>query len=167
MDNKRETLLESGNGGDQKGERKSKCYMNLFRNADEFVCREFSVNHGTQSPVSKGQLLEVALKNEIKATPAMKKTEICDRICEKLGARWLLENFCSVGVRSIDIQIRFGVSHRDVKKLEKSGFLKISGYQPVYIYGKYRKVPLYDPYQVYALTDADVQDALKSCPTPY
>lgn len=66
-----------------------------------------------------------------------------------------------IGIRSLDVQDRFGITHQEVKKLEKSGFLKISGYETARLYGRYVKVPLYNPVQVFALTVERVRDELK------
>ncbi len=127
-------------------------YLDQFATAEEFVQRQIAANRGTENAVMKDGLIKLAVKNGIEIKPNMTKAEIYRLLRKQLDLERILEVCEHIGVRSIDIQQRFGVTHPEVKKLEKSGFLKVSGYEKIRIYGKYRQVPLYDPFQVYDLT---------------
>ncbi len=131
-------------------------YLDQFATAEEFIHRQICANRGTKSAVMKDDLVRLAVKNGIDVKPNRTKEEIYRLLRTQLDLESILCACKHIGVRAIDIQQRFGITHPEVKQLEKSGFLRVSGYETVRMYGKYRQVPLYDPCQVYELTAAAI-----------
>lgn len=69
-----------------------------------------------------------------------------------------------VGVSSQIYQKTFGISHQDVKRLEKHGVLKVVSYYQYRAFGDYHFAPLYDVYQFGRMTDKDMQNLLEEYP---
>lgn len=71
-----------------------------------------------------------------------------------------LAHLKNIGVSSQDYQREFGISHQEVKRLEKFGVLQVVNTYRVRNYGKYLFVPLYDVCQFEDMTTEDMQQFL-------
>ena len=69
-----------------------------------------------------------------------------------------------VGVSSQVYQKAFGISHQDVKRLERHGVLKVVSHYQYRAFGDYHLAPLYDVYQFGRMTDEDMQKLLEEYP---
>lgn len=138
-----------------------KPYLDRFTGAEDFIRNEVAANRGNRSIITKGELLRIASDHEVPANAGMGKAEIYDRLRQNLSLFDILKHCKGIGVKSYNIQEKFGISHKEVKKLEESGFLKISGYETARLYGKWVQVPLYDPVRVYELTVEEVRSELE------
>lgn len=136
-------------------------YLEQFADAEAFVRRQICANRGTENAVMRDDLIKLAEQNGIKVKSTMTKDEIYLQLRERLNLESIIEICEHIGVRSINMQQRFGIPHTEVKKLERSGFLKASGYEEIRLYGKYRQVPLYNPVQVFELTREAIDSELK------
>ena len=63
-----------------------------------------------------------------------------------------------IGVTSKNYQEAFGITHKQVKKLEKKGILKVVGNYEFRTYGRMLKAPLYDAYQFAMIADETVKE---------
>lgn len=63
-----------------------------------------------------------------------------------------------IGVTSKNYQEAFGITHKQVKKLEKKGILKVVGNYKFRAYGRVLKAPLYDAYQFAMIADETVKE---------
>lgn len=75
-----------------------------------------------------------------------------------------LAHLKNIGVSSQDYQREFGISHQEVKRLEKFGVLQVVDTYRVRNYGKYLFVPLYDVCQFEDMTTEDMQQFLEKYP---
>lgn len=132
----------------------------MEKDIEAFVCRQICSNRGTDNVVMKTALIDLAERYHISVTPKMTKEEIYLQLREQLYLKDILA-VCNIGVKSIDVQQLFGITHRELKKLEESGFLRVSGKRRFCAYGRNIYVPLYDAIQVYSLTPEAVHDELK------
>lgn len=135
-------------------------YMDKFDSAEAFIRSELLANRGTHNIVSRAELLDAVyyaapgnddLSNATKA-------ELFDRLVELVGTR--AYTMYPVGVSSHYFQLKFGITHREVLKMAKAGFLKATGTSEFRMYGRACSAATYDPYQYYSLTMEDVHEWL-------
>ena len=105
--------------------------------------------------VLKAQLIEIAKEHGCEVKDKADKRDVALLIADKLGYAKLQE-LVHTGVSSQEFQAKFDISHDDVKKMERKGFLTVTGYYEARMYGKYRNVPLYDAFQFFGLTKPEV-----------
>ena len=105
--------------------------------------------------VLKAQLIEIAKEHGCEVKDKAYKRDVALSIANKLGYAKLQE-LVHTGVSSQEFQAKFDISHDDVKKMERKGFLTVTGYYEARMYGKYINVPLYDAFQFFGLTKPEV-----------
>lgn len=69
-----------------------------------------------------------------------------------------------IGVTSSLYQQTFGITHQEVKRLERLGVLRVVGYYFPREYGKDLKVPFYDIKQYENMTQEEMDDLLRKYP---
>lgn len=109
--------------------------------------------------ILKDDLIEFAKDHGIEVDSKAYKKDIALSVADKLGYD-MLQEFVHTGVSSQDFQAKFEITHDDVKRMERKGFLKVTGYYQTRMYGKYRNVPLYDAFQFFSLTKAEIDEWL-------
>lgn len=105
--------------------------------------------------ILKDRLIEIAKEHGCEVKDKAYKRDVALSIADKLGYAKLQE-LVHTGVSSQEFQEKFDISHDDVKKMERKGFLTVTGYYEARMYGKYRNVPLYDAFQFFGLTKPEV-----------
>ena len=105
--------------------------------------------------ILKDRLIEIAKEHGCEVDDKAYKSDVALSIANKLGYAKLQE-LVHTGVSSQEFQAKFDISHDDVKKMERKGFLTVTGYYEARMYGKYRNVPLYDAFQFFGLTKPEV-----------
>ncbi len=105
--------------------------------------------------ILKDRLIEIAKEHGCEVKDKAYKRDVALSIANKLGYAKLQE-LVHTGVSSQEFQAKFDISHDDVKKMERKGFLTVTGYYEARMYGKYRNVPLYDAFQFFGLTKPEV-----------
>lgn len=63
-----------------------------------------------------------------------------------------------IGVSSKVYQDTFGITHKQVKKLEKKGVLKVVGSYEFKAFGKHLNAPLYDVYQCASIDEKLIKE---------
>ena len=140
------------------------CYAEFVRNRVIFA-----------NPVifSKAELAELCKERNIEVKPSTLKDRLYDALIEsgvrpieferkKAAAREANHReFSGISVSSFDYQKTFGLSHRQVKALEKKGFLHVVGAYRVRAYGKDLFVPLYSAWQFATVTEEEIKEALE------
>lgn len=107
----------------------------------------------------KNTLIQLAQENDCEINNKASKKDVALLLADKVGyAR--LQELVHTGVSSQDFQEKFEICHDDVKRMERKGFLKVTGYYQARMYGKYRKVPLYDAFQYFGLTKIEIDEWL-------
>ena len=109
--------------------------------------------------ILKDDLIEFAKKHGIEVDNKAYKKDIALSVADKLGYDKIQE-LVHTGVSSQDYQEKFEITHKDVKLMERKGFLKVTGYYEARMYGKYRNVPLYDAFQFFSLTKTEIDEWL-------
>lgn len=133
-------------------------YFDSELTVEEYIKKEICKNAGTQSVAFKDNLIVVCDSLGIAFDEKLKKTELFDLLIENgCGYEQLAERF-GVGVSSQIYQKTFGITHQQVKKLEKRGILKVVGEYRFRAYGQYRYAPLYDIYQYARMTEEEIQE---------
>ncbi len=137
-----------------------KCFGKEFT-ADEFIKREICKNAGMESVVYKEELVYLCETRGISYKQKMTKEELFDLLIEN-GSEYkeLAETFC-VGVGSQVYQTAFGISHQDVKYLEKKGILKKAGEYRFRAFGEYCYAPLYSINQYICISEAEIHSILE------
>ena len=117
---------------------------------DEWVRREILKNKGTDN---------------IAQTKDLEK--ICSEIDRLLQAGFSSEKFAkrfSIGVGSLAFQDTFGITHDDVKRLERHGALTVVSKERYRAFGQNCYAPLYDLTEICQMTDEDMQALLEAYP---
>ena len=136
-------------------------YIDTEISIEEYIKKEICKNAGTQSVAFKDQIELLCDSMGIKYTNKLGTGELFDLLIQNgCGYQQLAEKF-GVGVSSQVYQSAFNITHKDVKRLEKKGVLKIVGKYRFRAFGKYNYAPLYDIFQYASLSDNDVQQLLK------
>ncbi len=137
-------------------------YFDKELSVEEYVKKEVCKNAGTQSIAFKEQLISLCESADIECNKKMKKEELFDLLLHNGFSYKQFAELFAVGVSSQVYQSTFYITHRDIKRLEKSGALKKVGEYRFRAFGKYNYAPLYDLYQYAQMTDDDMRDMLKT-----
>ena len=125
-------------------------YFDKEISIDEFIKQQIIRNDGTRSLVYKHKLVEECEKRNIKTAVTSTKEQLTELLVDS-GMSY------GIGVTSKNYQEAFGITHKQVKKLEKKGILKVVGNYEFRAYGRLLKAPLYDAYQFGAIADETIQ----------
>lgn len=139
-------------------------YFNTELTVEEFVKKEICKNAGTQSIAFKLQLTTLCDDAGVDYENKMSKSELFDLLIKNGYDHEKLAEIFGVGVSSQTYQKAFGISHQDVKRLEKHGVLKVVGEYRFRAFGEYRYAPLYSVYQYAKMTDENMQRLLLEYP---
>lgn len=131
-----------------------------FKAAEEYIDWLLLSNRGTQSFVKKEDLIKLATFYNLSFKNNATKEELYTLILSCTTRRELAHKF-NAGVSSYEYQQKFNISGKEVKRMERLGFISITGQITFRAYGKYRKAPLYDIFEFYSLTPDDVWKILK------
>lgn len=124
---------------------------------EEYIEKELLCNRGTQCTALKTELIAYAEENGLAITGSMTKKEMVNRLLDGgITYRKLADDF-GVGVSSNVYQETFHISHKDVKRLEQKGKLRVVGRYRFRAFGKYLYAPLYDLYQYASMTEEEME----------
>lgn len=125
---------------------------------EEFVKKEILSNRGTQCVALKEDMALVCKKRNITLTGKETKERMYELLIDAGCTSQMLAEEFGVGVSSQVYQHEFGITHQDVKRIEKSGKIRKVGSYRFRAYGKYLYAPLYDVYQFATLTNDEIQE---------
>lgn len=132
-------------------------YMDLFQTPEEYILHRVETDLGTQNCISKVELLKMAKMHGIIITPDSHKSEIARLVMKKIGAEAFAEKCEHLGVSNYGMQQKFGISHADLRRLTRIGFLQVTGKERFGKPGAYHYADLYSVFQYFQLTKEDVQ----------
>ena len=138
-------------------------YMDNFETPEEFIRHEILSNRGTQNVIDKAGLICLAQEKEIETDKRMTKEEILDLLVEKMPFEKIAEH-CNLGVSSYSFQLKFGISHDEVKRMARLGYIKVTGNHKVWLFGKCRYADTYSVFDYYRLTKEEIHEWLKANP---
>lgn len=138
-------------------------YLNKFNTPEEFIRAEVLANRGSQNIIDKSKLIDmvVDVDSDIDRNyKKMSKKELLDLLVELAG----LEVYSKfpVGVNSMSFQLKFSITHQDVLKMAKKGFITPTGEVRFRKYGRYCHAKTYSPYDYFRLTAEEVHAWLES-----
>ncbi len=134
-----------------------------FKTAEEYLDWLFLSNRGTDSFVKKDDLKSLAQSYKLSFTDTATKEELYNLVLSCVTHRELARKF-NAGVSSYEYQHKFNISGEEVKRMERLGFISVTGQITFRAYGKYLKAPLYDVFEFYLLTPDYVQEFLRQNP---
>lgn len=116
---------------------------------EEMIITLIDQNRGTHNFIDKSRLIELALENGIEdVSDKMYKKDIAIALAEKIGYLELAK-LASVGVSSLELQKKFGITNNEVKKMAKGSFITVVGTKSFRMYGKTCHADLYSPYDYF------------------
>ena len=119
-----------------------------YKTPEEMIITLISQNRGTKNFIQKSELIEIAIDNGLEVNDKMYKKDIAVALAEKIGYAELAK-LASVGVSSLELQKKFGITNNEVKKMEKGGFITVVGTESFRMYGKTCRADLYSPYDYF------------------
>ena len=111
-------------------------YFNKEISVDEFIKQQIIRNDGTRSLVYKHKLVEECEKRNIKTAVTSTKEQLTELLADSGMSYKELADRYGIGVTSKNYQEAFGITHKQVKKLEKKGILKVVGNYEFRAYGR-------------------------------
>lgn len=135
-------------------------YMDRFESPEEFIRSEILANRGSNNIVDKAVLLIAACQKskEDEDLSKLSKAELFDRIVEQYGNA--AYTMFPVGVTSFSFQVKFGITHKEVLQLAKTGVLTVTGERKFRKYGKYLYTKVYSAFDYFRLTPDEVHKHL-------
>lgn len=115
---------------------------------EEMIITLINQNRGSKNFIQKSELIEIAIENGLDVNDKMDKRDIAKCVADKIGYLELAK-VASVGVSSLELQKKFGITNAEVKKMAKSGFISVVGNESFRMYGKTCYADLYSPYDYY------------------
>ena len=120
-----------------------------YKTPEEMIITLIDQNRGPHNFIDKSRLIELALENGIEdVSDKMYKKDIAVALAEKIGYPELAK-LASVGVSSLEMQKKFGITNKEVKKMAKGGFITVVGTESFRMYGKTCHADLYSPYDYF------------------
>lgn len=141
----------------------SENYMDKFKTPEEFICHRITSRNGV---ISKDGLIKFALNNGIKVNSKMKMLDIYNAVRRVITLEDMLNGLKlrGLGVNSYSFQLKFNVTHDEVKRMARLGFIQITGTEYFRMYRKDCKCDLYSVFDYFRLTEDDVHQFLVSNP---
>lgn len=140
-------------------------YMDQFNSPEEFIRHEICANRGTQNVIDKDGLVALARSFSIEVDEKkLTKDEIYLRMRKSVSVEDIVAHCQHIGVSSFGFQQKFRITHEEVKRMARFGFIKVTGSQRIRLYGKYRNTDLYSVFDYFRLSQEDVDEWLRMHP---
>lgn len=130
--------------------------------AHEYIKMNICANRGSHSALFKDNLIELAEDRNIPLSGTETKEQLFDLLSSSGISDLEWEVYGSIGVPSKIYQDFFHITHKDVKRLEKSGRLTVIGSYPIRRFGKNLDVPLYCLSEFLGMKQETIDKWLKS-----
>lgn len=126
-------------------------YMSQFSTPEEFIRAEVTANRGTKSIITKTALSnDVIYYGQSDNPDSLSKVQLFDLLVSGLGDK--AYRLYPVGVSSIYWQRKFDITHKDVLKMAKAGFISATGETEFRLYGRTCFAKTYSPWDYFRLT---------------
>ena len=131
-------------------------YMSQFSTPEEFIRAEVIANRGTKSIVTKADLIWDVIRYAppVKPLDKLSKEQLFDLLVSALRDK--AYHLYPVGVSSIYWQRKFDITHKDVLKMAKAGFISATGELEFRVYGRTCYAKTYSPWDFFRLTPETV-----------
>ncbi|MDE5771944.1 MAG: hypothetical protein K2I06_10030, partial [Ruminococcus sp.] len=98
-------------------------YMDYFKSPEDYIVCMLTSRSKSQNAVPKEVLVSYAYSQGIKVTRSMTKKDIFMALKEKNSLKDIALEL-SIGVSSNSFQMKFGLSHNEVKRMARLGFIQ-------------------------------------------
>ena len=133
-------------------------YFDNEMSVDEFIKIQIVKNAGVHSFVLKKDLIEECTSRKIKFEKKSVKEQLLELLINNgVTYKELAEKY-KIGISSKGYQETFGITHKQVKNLEKQKIINVVGSYEFRAYGKYLDAPLYDVYQLASISEEVIKN---------
>jgi len=122
-------------------------YFDSELSIEEYIKIQIVRNDGIRSLVYRKDLIEECASRNIQTKATSTKEQLVELLVSNGVTYKELANIYKIGVTSKAYQDTFGITHDQVKKLEKKKIIDVVGQYEFRAYGRNLKAPLYDIYQ--------------------
>jgi len=122
-------------------------YFDSDLSIEKYIKIQIVRNDGIRSLVYRKDLIEECASRNIQTKATSTKEQLMELLVSNGVTYKELANRYKIGVTSKAYQDTFGITHNQVKKLEKKKVIDVVGQYEFRAYGRNLKAPLYDIYQ--------------------
>lgn len=133
-------------------------YFDNELSVEEYIKIQIVRNDGIKSLVYRKDLIEECASRNIQTKATSTKEQLVELLVGNGVTYKELAHKYKIGVTSKAYQDTFGITHNQVKKLEKKKIITVVGSYDFYAYGKSLDAPLYDVYQLDTISEDVVKN---------
>ena len=133
-------------------------YFDSELSIEEYIKIQIVRNDGIRSLVYRKDLIEECASRNIQTKATSTKEQLVELLVSNGVTYKELTNIYKIGVTSKAYQDTFGITHDQVKKLEKKKIIDVVGQYEFRAYGRNLKAPLYDIYQFASIPEEVIKN---------
>ena len=133
-------------------------YFDNELSVEEYIKIQIVRNDGIRSLVYRKDLIEECASRNIQTKATSTKEQLVELLVSNGVTYKELANIYKIGVTSKAYQDTFGITHDQVKKLEKKKIIDVVGQYEFRAYGRNLKAPLYDIYQFASIPEEVIKN---------
>ena len=133
-------------------------YFDNELSVEEYIKIQLVRNDGIRSLVYRKDLIEECASRNIQTKATSTKEQLVELLVSNGVTYKELANRYNIGVTSKAYQDMFGITHNQVKKLEKKKVIDVVGQYEFRAYGRNLKAPLYDIYQFASIPEEVIKN---------
>lgn len=133
-------------------------YFDSDLSIEEYIKIQIVRNDGIRSLVYRQDLVDECKARNIQTKATSTKEQLVELLVSNGVTYKELANRYKIGVTSKAYQDMFGITHNQVKKLEKKKVIDVVGQYEFRAYGRNLKAPLYDIYQFASIQEEVIKN---------
>ena len=133
-------------------------YFDSDLSIEEYIKIQIVRNDGIRSLVYRQDLADECKARNIQTKATSTKEQLVELLVSNGVTYKELANRYKIGVTSKAYQDMFGITHNQVKKLEKKKVIDVVGQYEFRAYGRNLKAPLYDIYQFASIPEEVIKN---------
>ena len=133
-------------------------YFDSELSIEEYIKIQIVRNDGIRSLVYRKDLIDECASRNIQTKATSTKEQLVELLVSNGVTYKELANIYKIGVTSKAYQDTFGITHDQVKKLEKKKIIDVVGQYEFRAYGRNLKAPLYDIYQFASIPEEVIKN---------
>lgn len=133
-------------------------YFDSDLSIEKYIKIQIVRNDGIRSLVYRKDLIEECASRNIQTKATSTKEQLMELLVSNGVTYKELANRYKIGVTSKAYQDMFGITHNQVKKLEKKKVIDVVGQYEFRAYGRNLKAPLYDIYQFASIPEEVIKN---------
>lgn len=134
-------------------------FMDNFSSPEDFIRFQLTRHNAL---IYKKDFVEFARDNGVKVNSKMKSLDIYNAIRDVMTLEELLNRLqlTGLGVNSLSFQLKFDITHEEVKRMARLKFIEITGKSYFTAYRKRCTADLYSVFDYFRLTQEEVHEFL-------